>query len=53
MLIEGALTRQDLLAWESGDIKDSRSLKGIIAELVAFLGPEVAKEVIVSFSPVS
>ncbi|CAI6260224.1 unnamed protein product [Periconia digitata] len=40
---------EDLMAWESGDVKDPKSLKGIIAELVACLGPDVAKDVVVAF----
>ncbi|KAF2256767.1 arginine-tRNA-protein transferase 1 [Trematosphaeria pertusa] len=40
----------DLMAWESGDIRDPKSLKGIIAELVACLGADVARQVVVSFS---
>lgn len=31
-------------------MKNPRSLKGIIAEVVACLGPEVAKQVIIAFS---
>ena len=42
--------QQDLAAWEGGDIKDPASLKGIIAELVACLGPDVARQVVVAFS---
>jgi arginine-tRNA-protein transferase len=38
------------MAWEDGDVKDSRSLKGIVAELVACVGPEVAKQVVITFS---
>lgn len=38
------------MAWESGDIRDPKSLKGIIAELVACLGADVARQVVVSFS---
>jgi arginine-tRNA-protein transferase len=38
---------QDLVSWDSGDIKDPRSVKGIIGELVACLGPEAAAEVVV------
>ncbi|PVI05842.1 arginine-tRNA-protein transferase 1 [Periconia macrospinosa] len=41
---------EDLMAWEDGDIKDPKSLKGIIAELVACLGPDVAKDVVVAFN---
>lgn len=36
------------MAWESGDIRDG-AFKGVMAEFVAFLGPNVAKEVIIGF----
>ncbi|KAL5375461.1 hypothetical protein DPSP01_011161 [Paraphaeosphaeria sporulosa] len=39
---------EDLMAWEGGDIRD-RSFKGITAEVVAVLGPDVAKQVIIGF----
>ncbi|KAJ4297741.1 Arginyl-tRNA--protein transferase 1 [Kalmusia sp. IMI 367209] len=39
---------EDLLVWESGDIRDG-SFKSITAECVAFLGPDVAREVIIAF----
>jgi arginine-tRNA-protein transferase len=39
---------QDLVSWGTGSIKDPRSVKGIIAELVACLGPEVAAQVVVA-----
>jgi arginine-tRNA-protein transferase len=38
------------MAWEDGNIKDPTSLKGIVAELVACVGPEVAKQVVIAFS---
>jgi arginine-tRNA-protein transferase len=41
---------QDLAAWESSDVKNPRSLKGIIAELVAFLGPDAARDVAIDFT---
>lgn len=41
---------QHLVSWDTGDVRDPRSLKGIIGELVACLGPDVAKQVTVDFS---
>ncbi|KAF2850905.1 arginine-tRNA-protein transferase 1 [Plenodomus tracheiphilus IPT5] len=38
---------QDLVSWESADLKNPRSIKGIIGELVACLGPEAAWQVVV------
>jgi len=40
---------QQLVSWASSDIDSSSSIKGVIAELAAALGPELAKEMIVSF----
>ncbi|KAE9375407.1 arginine-tRNA-protein transferas-like protein 1 [Stipitochalara longipes BDJ] len=40
----------DLVSWETSDIGSTRSIKGIIAELVAAVGPEAAREVVVYFS---
>ncbi|KAF1989084.1 arginine-tRNA-protein transferase 1 [Aulographum hederae CBS 113979] len=40
---------KDLMAWESGDATDPQSLKGIIAEMMACVGPEVAREAVVRF----
>lgn len=34
---------QDLVGWETADIKSSLSIKGITAELAATLGPKVVK----------
>jgi arginyl-tRNA---protein transferase len=38
------------MAWEDGDIRNPKSLNGIVAELVACLGPQVAKQVVVAFT---
>lgn len=38
---------QHLLSWDDGDVRQPHSIKGIIAELVACLGPEVASQGIV------
>jgi len=40
----------DLLNWETSDMGSTRSIKGIIAELVAAVGPEAAKEMVVYFN---
>ncbi len=39
----------DLVSWEAGSIDDPDSIKGVIAELVAMVGIECAKEMVVSF----
>jgi len=39
-----------LVTWDSKTILDHKSIKGLVAELVACTGPEVAKEVIVDLS---
>ncbi|KAF2460432.1 arginine-tRNA-protein transferase [Lineolata rhizophorae] len=36
-----------LVGWEESDVKQSNSIKGIIAELVALLGPAVASRMVV------
>lgn len=44
---------QDFVKWEEWSIHDngdSFSIKGAVAQLVACIGPELAKEVVVSFS---
>ncbi|KAF1851678.1 arginine-tRNA-protein transferase 1 [Cucurbitaria berberidis CBS 394.84] len=40
---------QDLVSWDSGDLRSPQSIKGIIGELVACLGPEAACHVVVKF----
>ncbi|PSN61196.1 arginine-tRNA-protein transferase 1 [Corynespora cassiicola Philippines] len=39
-----------LVSWEDGDLRDSTSIKGIVGELVACVGAEVAKQVALDFS---
>jgi arginine-tRNA-protein transferase len=39
----------DLVIWETGSIDDPGSIKGVVAELVATVGTECAKNMIVSF----
>jgi len=40
----------DLVNWDTSDIGSTRSIKGIIAELVAAVGAECAKEMVVYFN---
>jgi arginyl-tRNA---protein transferase len=40
----------DLVNWDTSDMDNSDSIKGIIAELVAAVGPEIGRKMIVSFS---
>lgn len=39
-----------LVGWDDGDVDSAHSIKGIIAELVAAVGPECARQMVVSFS---
>ena len=39
----------DLIKWEESDIDDNRSIKGLVAEMAAAVGPEIAKELTVYF----
>lgn len=41
---------EDLVSWEEGDYLDPNSIKGLVAELAACLGVEVAGEMGVDFS---
>lgn len=41
---------KDLVAWESGDIEDANSIKGVVGRYAAMVGPEVAKVAILDFS---
>lgn len=38
---------QDLVSWDGSDLRDPRSIKGIIGEMVAGMGPEAAWQVVV------
>ncbi|QIW96776.1 hypothetical protein AMS68_002294 [Peltaster fructicola] len=40
----------DLVAWEEGSELDSTSIKGIVAEYAACVGPSIAPEAIIDFS---
>ncbi|KAF2785701.1 arginine-tRNA-protein transferase 1 [Melanomma pulvis-pyrius CBS 109.77] len=39
----------ELSSWRAGNLRDPESLKGIVAELVACIGPDVARQVTVGF----
>ncbi|EMC96642.1 hypothetical protein BAUCODRAFT_122625 [Baudoinia panamericana UAMH 10762] len=41
---------QDLVQWETGAETDKTTVKGVIAEFAACIGPDVAKDVLVDFS---
>ncbi|THW36084.1 arginine-tRNA-protein transferase 1 [Aureobasidium pullulans] len=41
---------EDLVAWESGDITDPRSIRGIVGEFAALVGPRVAAAATMDFS---
>ncbi|KAI1573408.1 arginyl-tRNA:protein arginylyltransferase [Pyrenophora tritici-repentis] len=38
---------QDLVSWEGSDLRNPKSIQGIIGEMVACMGPEVAWQVVV------
>ncbi|KAI9049919.1 hypothetical protein LZ554_006066 [Drepanopeziza brunnea f. sp. 'monogermtubi'] len=40
---------EDFVSWESSDIDDPDSIKGVIAELAAAVGPALAREMVVKF----
>jgi len=48
--MQNANSIQDLVAWESGNIEDANSIKGVVGRYAAMVGPEVAKEAILDFS---
>ncbi|GAB7348983.1 hypothetical protein MBLNU459_g7964t1 [Dothideomycetes sp. NU459] len=51
LLRGGALHRtKDLVSWEDGDILEPHSLKGIVAEYAACVGPKIAREAVMDFS---
>lgn len=41
---------QDIVSWDEGSETDSTSIKGIIAEMAACLGPDLAQSVVVDFT---
>lgn len=41
---------EDIVSWNQGDELDPTSIKGVVAELAACLGPDLAETVIVDFS---
>ena len=48
--VRNANTIKDLVAWESGNIEDANSIKGVVGRYAAMVGPEVAKVAILDFS---
>lgn len=40
----------DLVSWETSEMDSTHSIKGIISELVAAVGPEAARETVIYFS---
>ncbi|KAL2351855.1 arginine-tRNA-protein transferase [Cryomyces antarcticus] len=48
--IRGAVHRMEqLVSWQEGSLTDSKSLKGIVAELAACVGPDVSREITIKF----
>jgi arginine-tRNA-protein transferase len=44
LLVHGTFIHmEDLVGWETSDIRNPQSIKGIVAELAAMLGPELIK----------
>ncbi|KAL1965553.1 hypothetical protein VTN77DRAFT_5637 [Rasamsonia byssochlamydoides] len=44
LLVNGTLIHmEDLVGWEEADVRNPQSVKGIVAELAAMLGPELVK----------
>ena len=49
LLVRGIIVHMnDIVSWDESDMNNSRSLKGIVAELAAVLGPEVVEGSVVS-----
>ncbi|KAL1984976.1 hypothetical protein VTN96DRAFT_8532 [Rasamsonia emersonii] len=45
LLVQGTLIHtSDLVGWEDADIRNPQSVKGIVGELAAMLGPDLVKE---------
>lgn len=40
---------QDIVSWDAGSETDVKTIKGMIAEFVATVGPDIAKNVIINF----
>jgi arginine-tRNA-protein transferase len=38
---------QDLVSWDGSELRNSKSIRGVIGEMVACMGPEVAWQVVV------
>ncbi|KAF2273327.1 arginine-tRNA-protein transferase 1 [Westerdykella ornata] len=45
--VPGPVEAQNLVTWESSPMTDPNSIKGMLAELVACLGPEAAPQIVV------
>ncbi|KAM0719537.1 hypothetical protein Q7P37_003667 [Cladosporium fusiforme] len=45
----GVHRTQDIVSWQDGSATDPASIKGVIAEFAACLGPELARGVVVNF----
>lgn len=44
LLVHGTLVHfEDLVGWETSDIRDPQSIKGIVGELAAVLGPKLVQ----------
>lgn len=50
MLWRTDMQAQDLVSWDDGSISNVSSLKGIVAEFAACVGPAAAKGIIMTFS---
>lgn len=37
---------QDLVSWDTSDLKNPRTIKGTVGEMVAGMGPEVAWQIV-------
>ena len=38
---------EDLVSWDGSELRNSKSIRGVIGEMVACMGPEVAWQVVV------
>ncbi|KAM3419415.1 hypothetical protein BST61_g5344 [Cercospora zeina] len=47
---KGVFFAQHIVSWDTGDVADAKTIKGIFAELAGAVGPLVAREAIVDFS---
>lgn len=42
-------TLQDLVSWDTAELRNPKTIKGVVGELVANLGPRAARQVIIDF----